>query len=467
VVIIEDMVSASQIVDVCVVGGGPSGVITAITVAKNGYSVSLVDKKSRDNIGDKTCGDAIDRAAFQRLKDTVGIDLPSGKELSDHIYKMSVAATDINTKISLDAPGFLVDRLEFGQRLLKTAEELGVNIIDSATVREIHIEKENDTKYLDGVSYTKDGKEHRIRAKFTIDASGAYAVIRRKLPDDFLSGGIKHKLDDSELWPSYREIIELNADQPDHAFGNEIILKYDKNFPPPGYFWIFSKGKRQLNVGIGWLKTQKLGPMKELYLREMEKYYPRDSYTVIKQGGGQIPFRIPFDNLVFNGGALVGDAAAMVHPMTAEGHGPALDTAQILGNVLIKALKSNKRDREILWEYNTKIASHYGRKHAEAELMLRLITKIGVSNLEFLIKKQIFREEEMNLIFSGGTLELTFFDKIKRILKIMIRPKILIALGQTFSAVDRCKSIYGEYPSNSEGIDEWRVKRNKLLNMQY
>lgn len=461
------MVPDQQIVDVCVVGGGPSGVITAITVAKNGYTVSLVDKKSRDKIGDKTCGDAIDRAAFQRLKDTVGIDLPSGKELSDEIYKMSVAATDINTKISLDAPGFLVDRLEFGQRLLKTAEELGVEIIDSATVRKLHFEKVDDVKYLDGVSYTKDGNEHRIRAKFTIDASGAYAVIRRQLPDDFLLGGIKHKLDDYELWPSYREIIELNDDIPDHDFGNEIILKYDKDFPPPGYFWIFSKGKRMLNVGIGWLKTQQLGRMKELYLREMEKYYPRDSYTVIKQGGGQIPFRIPFDNLVFNGGALVGDAAAMVHPMTAEGHGPALDTAQILGNILVKSLESKKRDLESLWDYNIKIAYHYGRKHAEAEIMLRLIIRIGVSNLEFLIKKQIFKEEEMNLIFSGGTLELTFLDKIRRILKIMIKPKILIALGQTFSAVDRCKSIYREYPRSSEGIDEWREKRNKMLNMRY
>ena len=314
----------------------------------------------------------------------MGVDFPSGLELSDNIYKMSIAVGDIDTKISLDAPGFLVDRLEFGQRLLRIAEEVGVEIIDSATVRELHFELEDGLKYLDGVSYTRDRKEHRIRAKFTIDASGAYAVIRRQLPDDFIMGGIKHKLADSEQWPSYREIIKLNDDLPDHKFAHEIILKYDKDFPPPGYFWIFSKGNRELNVGIGWLKTQQLGRMKELYLREMEKYYPRESYTVIKQGGGQIPFRIPFDNLVFNGGALVGDAAAMVHPITAEGHGPALDTAQILGNVLIKALKSEKRDLAILWEYNTKIASHYGRKHAEAELMSRMITKIGVSNLEYL-----------------------------------------------------------------------------------
>ena len=94
-----------------------------------------------------------------------------------------------------------------------------------------------------------------------------------------------------------------------------------------------------------------MGPMKKAYLREMEKYYPRDSYKVLKQGGGQIPFRVPFDNLVFNGGALVGDAACMVHPITAEGHGPALDTAWRLGKVIIRALKADNRSMEQLCVY--------------------------------------------------------------------------------------------------------------------
>ena len=49
--------------DVAIVGGGPAGVICAITVAQNGFKVAIVDKKSRDKIGDKTCGDAIDKAA--------------------------------------------------------------------------------------------------------------------------------------------------------------------------------------------------------------------------------------------------------------------------------------------------------------------------------------------------------------------------------------------------------------------
>ncbi len=38
---------------------------------------------------------------------------------------MSIAANDINTKVSLDAPGYQIKRLKYGQRLLKEASDLG------------------------------------------------------------------------------------------------------------------------------------------------------------------------------------------------------------------------------------------------------------------------------------------------------------------------------------------------------
>lgn len=450
--------------DVIVVGGGPSGVVSAMTIAKQGFSVILLDRKSRDKIGDKTCGDAVDKAAFQRVKDGIGIDFPFDEELSENIEKMSIAVGDIGNKITLEAPGFLVDRLHFGQRLLRMAEEKGVEIIDSATVRGLLFEEKNGEKYVSGVKYLKSG-EHEIFSKFVVDASGAYAVVRKLLPEEFLFGGIKHELDPDEQWPSYREIIELKED---HIYHNEIILKYDDDYPPPGYFWVFSKGDRKLNVGIGWAKSQAgLGPMKKAYLKEMEKYYPRDSYTVLKQGGGQIPFRIPFDNLVFNGGALVGDAACMVHPLTAEGHGPALDTAWRLGNIIVDALKVDKQSVDVLWPYNVEISKHYARKHAEAELFRRMMEKVGVKGLNYLFTANIFKEEELNLVFSGGTLQLSFMDILKRILKLLRKPYLLLQIGKVLQKINKSKEIYNNYPKDKSEIQQWRKLRNKKLGMNY
>ena len=155
--------------DVIVVGGGPGGTIAAITLAKAGYSVCLLDKKKKNLIGDKTCGDALDKTTVDLLVQNLGIEEPQGKEVSDIIKRMSIAANDINIKATLTAPGYVVDRLEFGQRLLKTCEEAGVTIIPQAPVRDIIVEN----NFLKGVKFHKDGEIKELRAKFTIDASGS------------------------------------------------------------------------------------------------------------------------------------------------------------------------------------------------------------------------------------------------------------------------------------------------------
>lgn len=453
--------------DVIIVGGGPAGVTCAIAVAKKGFKVAIIDKKSRESIGDKTCGDAVDKAAMTRVSEGIGIDHPSGKELSDNIKKMSIAVNNIHTKVSLDAPGYLVDRLNFGQRLLSIAEEYGVEIIDSAPVRDIILETINGEKYLSGVIYNKNGIKQELRGKFTIDASGAYACIRKLLPDEFLTDGIKKELSEDEIWPTYREIIQLNENVPDHDFGEEILLLYNNKYPPPAYFWIFSKGNHQLNVGIGWLKSQNFGSLKKWYQEELNNYYKSNQYTVLKSGGGQIPFRPPFDNLVFNGGALAGDAACMVHPVTAEGHGPALDTGWRLGTVLANSLAINSRSKKDIWEYNIIVSNHYRKKHVEAEILRKMLVEVGTSNIAYLFEKKIFTEEELNLIFTGGNLELTMLRKVNRVLKLLLRPNLLIKLRKTLNLVDKCSEIFKEYPEDPILINQWREKRNKLLGMNY
>jgi digeranylgeranylglycerophospholipid reductase len=455
--------------DLIIVGGGPAGVLCAITVAMKGHSVVIVDKKEFKQIGDKTCGDAIDKAALQRIHKKIGLEFPKDNEVSDEILTMSIAAGDVGTKISLTAPGYVLDRHIYGQRLLQQAIDVGVEVIDSAPVRNIIIEKINGTSYLQGIEYIKGNQKNAIKAKFTIDASGAYAVIRKQLPTSFLEDGITVQLTDNELWPTYREIIELDSDLPDHKFRNEIILLYKNDFPPPGYFWIFTKGKRKLNCGIGWLKNQsnELGGLKQAYLREMENYFPRTSYRVIKTGGGQIPVRPPFDSLVFNGGALVGDAACMVHPVTAEGHGPALDTAMHLGITIAKALEGDDREKIALWSYNKAIAEHYGLKHMQALIMRKFLIKVGVKNIQYLIKKGIFKKEEMDLIFSGGELSLSFRTILHRVSKLIFKPKLLMWLRSLFREMERCEEIYETYPTHPNDLAVWRELRNKKLGMKY
>ncbi|MGB1981085.1 MAG: NAD(P)/FAD-dependent oxidoreductase [Candidatus Kariarchaeum pelagius] len=451
--------------DVIIVGGGPAGVSSAISIAKNGFKVVIIDKKKRNDIGEKTCGDAIDKAALMRVKDKIGIELPFENEISDVISKMSIAANDINTKVSLDAPGYQIKRLEYGQRLLKEAFDLGVVIIPNSPVRGIIYEN----GYINGVTYYENSIKKELRAKFTIDASGAYAVIRKSLPDELLVDGMTKSLSDDQVWPTYREIIKLRDDKKSHNFKEEIVLMFDDDYPPPGYFWIFSEGEGYLNIGIGWEKTQNLGKLKDKLRFELGKYYKREDYEIIKKGGGQIPFRPPFDSLVFNGGALAGDAACMVHPVTAEGHGPALDTGVNLGLTISNALKNDRRDKESIWDYNLSVAKHYGRKHMEAHMMKLMLRNIGGNGLKFLIKRDILSDEQLNLIFAGEELgdAVTNYELIKKIIKLLYKPKLLWELVRLIKGLRKVDEIYLEYPIESIELKNWRRKRNSLLGVKF
>ena len=86
--------------DICIVGGGPSGVITAIGVASAGYSVVILDKKSRDKIGDKNCGDALDGKHMQIIEREMKLQSPriEVSEAQDLIAKITIAAGDIKNK---------------------------------------------------------------------------------------------------------------------------------------------------------------------------------------------------------------------------------------------------------------------------------------------------------------------------------------------------------------------------------
>lgn len=451
--------------DVIVVGGGPGGSIAAYTLAKDGFRVCLIDKKKRSLIGDKTCGDALDKATVDLIYEHLGIGEPTGQEVSDIVKKMSIAANDIDTKATLTAPGYVVDRLIYGQRLLRLCEAEGVKIISQAPVRDIIVEN----GYVRGVKFHHQKETKTLRAKFTIDASGAYAAIRTRLPDELRFNGIIEKeLSPDMVWPTYREIIELKEGKVPHRWINEIILLYEKEIPIPGYFWIFSKGTNRLNVGLGWLKTEEnLPPLKKALKQEMKKYYQEEDYTVIKAGGGQIPIRPPFDTLVFNGGALVGDAACLVHPTTAEGHGPALESGYYCAKAISSALNSGDFSYKAIWEYNIKIMHHLGEKHANALLIRRFLEKIGSDSLEFLIRKQFLKNEDLDRLVRGQPVALTFTEKMKRLFKIFPIWSPVYHLAHLLRTAEKVRKHYLQYPNNPDDLEAWRNKRNSIAGWNF
>ncbi|MEJ2272496.1 MAG: NAD(P)/FAD-dependent oxidoreductase [Candidatus Bathyarchaeota archaeon] len=184
--------------DVIVVGAGTGGCLAAKTLAEAGRKVCLIDRKPKKDIGDKVCGDAIGKHHFENI----GLAPPSGAELDQTIDGIKVYSPDMETEVNVQGEGvhgYLINRLLFGQRLLKEAKVAGAVLFDSTIV--INPIIENDFVVGVRVKDSKTGKESRINSKVVIDASGHLAVLRKTLPPQF---GIEKEVKDEDVEICYR-----------------------------------------------------------------------------------------------------------------------------------------------------------------------------------------------------------------------------------------------------------------------
>lgn len=452
-------------VDVCVVGGGPSGVLAAYVVARAGFSAVILDKKPRDKIGDKNCGDALDALFTDILEKEYQIAPPSieAGEARDIITKVSIAAGTLDNKLTAHSPGYLVNRLVYGQRLLRLAEEQGVKIIPESSVRGLTVEDD----FIRGVEYfNREGNKNQLRAKITIDSSGYIGTIRKSIPDSMKESD-DYKFPDEVTIATYREIIKLKQDHPYHE---EIILFYHPKIKPPGYVWVFSEGENMLNIGITWVKSDPYPDgetMKSLYHECLDPYIPPDSYTVVHKGGGNIPMRPSFDSLVFNGAMITGDAAGMADPTTFEGHGPALESGRIAGETAVSALKQEDFSKKALWDYNVRIKAYPSGMHTQSFLAAKMLREIGVENLGFLIRKGVISEHLLRSLFQEGDNELTMREMIGMVFRSFPKWNIMWMIRSYWKRIEKAEEVFEEYPKSPEDLDVWREFRNKALKIQF
>ncbi|MHA2249988.1 MAG: NAD(P)/FAD-dependent oxidoreductase [Candidatus Kariarchaeaceae archaeon] len=453
--------------DVAVVGGGPSGVITALGIVKAGFSCTILDKKPKDRIGDKNCGDALDALHVDILSKEMGIDPPSVEkgEARDLIKHITIAAGTLDSKFTAETPGFQVDRLAYGQRLLTEAEAAGVVVNAESTVRGIVIEN----NHVVGVKYFDDQQNERvIHSKITVDASGYSGIIRKLIPN-YLKHGINYTFPDHHSIGSYREIVKLKSED-DHPYREEIILLYHQDIPPPGYVWIFTEGKNLLNLGITWVKSipyPEQKSMKQIYRDCLRPYFHQSEYEVIFKGGGNIPMRPNFDSLVFNGALLVGDAAALADPTTFEGHGPALESGRLAAKTIINSLKMRSYSYKDLWKYNKDIMTYPGGMHAQSYIASILLSKIGTGGLKYLLDKNIISEEELKVIFQEKNLVISMKSKIWKFLKAFPRWNLMLTIKKYVELIEKADKIYEQYPEKPHLLNDWRKERNKILEIEF
>jgi geranylgeranyl reductase family protein len=294
--------------DVAVVGCGPAGTTAASDLARHGLKVALIDKETLPRY--KVCGGGV----VFRAREMLGVDISSVVESECHSARLTLLNSGISSEASSDEPIVsMVMRSKFDQLLAEYAQQAGAELItgffiQSAEFNDHHV-------YLKG-----DGCE--IKARYVIAADGANSIMAR------LAGWKETR----RMAPAVECELKVSADV---ASRFEGVARFDFDMPPNGYGWVFPKGNH-LSVGLGGFGFGRERSLKTIfhdYLKKLEINLPADAET----HGYVVPISPRTDGFVRNRVFLVGDAAGVADPVSAEGISFAIRSGQIAASTLVDA----------------------------------------------------------------------------------------------------------------------------------
>lgn len=437
-----------------VVGAGTGGCLAAKTTAEAGLKVCLIERKKREEIGEKICGDAMGEHHLKNL----GLEKPQNGELEKRIEGIRIYSPDLETVFTIaheDFVGYLLNRRLFGQWLLKKALDEGAFLLDSTQCLEPMIEK----GFVTGVSVKnlKTGKNIQLRGKVVLDASGFLAVIRRKLPKQMR---IDNEVANEDVEACYREIRQLRQAAENTKY---CEIYFNQNVTPGGYAWIFPKSGAKVNAGLGICMQGKFPNPKNQFYKHILTKPMFEGSLLLNCGAWYDPTRKPLDNMVGNGIAIIGDAACLVNPIHGGGIGPSMLSGYLAGKTIIEALEKGDVSQKSLWPYNRKYMEMYGTKQAGLDVFRMLLLTSRDVDLSYGMKCRLLTEEDVLKAGLGEDFRLNITETAKRVFRGLGRLRFLNKLRLTANLIKQVQAHYRNYPETPENFEGWRIKTEALF----
>jgi len=437
--------------DLIVVGAGTGGSTAARFAAEKGLKVCLIDRKEKNKIGDKICGDAVGTDIF----DFLSINHPKDEELSCRIKGAKLFTPDLKKCIDLTdskQAGYIVNRIEFGQRLLNEALDAGVEqFMDKTMVLDLLYNK----NFVTGIKVKlKNGDKLDLKSKIVIDASGFYSPIRKNVKSTLIEKEILKE----DCILCYREIVkfspqDLIVKDPEYI---SIILNSEK--APGGYIWYFPKNESSVNIGLGTFMDYK-GKVKNLYQQNVFKEYIKTSkYELISSGGGVVPVRRPIWSCADDGIMLVGDAACQVNPLHGGGIDPSMRGGFFAANTALAAIEKEDYSINSLWGYNYSVMTSFGAEFASLDLLRMTLQVLSNEDLNFALQQDLLSGEEILEISSTGRMDLSLLNMVTKAFKGLSKPKLLLDLNYLRIRMNEISKLYKNFPNEVLKFEEWKSR---------
>lgn len=437
--------------DVVVVGLGVAGAYAAYRLAKAGLRTLAVDVKPYERLGDKPCGDAVGGHHLERLGLT---DLPQDV-IEGRVRGIDIYSPSERFRFRVLGEGYEIDRIGLVRYLVERALDRGLEL-ETETPALGPVVKDGSVQ---GVVLKRGTGSVEVGARVVIDASGNARAIARRLPREWpVSEDLK--AEDSNV--AYREVRELRREIEEP----EILRIYvSKSVAPGGYWWLFpySKTGTRVNVGLGVQGGRGYPHPRDLLYRYVLSREVFEGSRVVEAGGAVVPTRRPLESLVWNGIAVVGDAAYAVNPVHGGGKGSSMLSANCVASAVIEALETGRTDAGGLWSANACYMSSYGAKQAVLDVFRLFLQELSDDDIEFGMRKRIIREEDLNVLSLRGDLELSVVDKAMRLLAGLTRPSLLLKLRSVVEYMSKVRALYESYPRSPVELPVWSRRLEELL----
>jgi geranylgeranyl reductase family protein len=339
-----------RVFDVVVVGAGPAGSALAVHLARDGYSVLLLEKGRFPR--DKVCGDLVSAKGLKLLA-----DIGCYGEIEGRSYcPIQRALVYLESELLVDGAipqlpehppfGHAIPRLELDDLIFRAALAAGAEAVEGCTV--LSYERGRSLVTIDA---DVDGARRQFMSRTIVGADGAGSIVAR-------CAGL-------EMRDARHVQLAMRA----YCHGltlEHAILFFTEDFFP-GYGWVFPVRSGLANIGVGMVKesAKKDGLRLRLFFDRLTELVR----TVADREGADFEITRPQGWPIntyggarrnyFDAGLLVGDAGCFVDPISGEGIPLALESAAMAAATLRLAFTKGEFGAETMADFEQRWRSRY------------------------------------------------------------------------------------------------------------
>jgi flavin-dependent dehydrogenase len=315
---------------------------------------------------DKRCGDgivteALEELALMGIADEVQVRYSVSSHVALWLYGMkTITKCTASEHFTVN---YVAPRISFDALLCEHALQAGASWLDHVTIHALE-EVRSDGAIVRGVY---KGSPLQIQARMVIAADGSGSRLARQLRKSLLEQGVTAPLTGPAVRMTrytamrgyYRHIERLKE-------AEDAMEFYMRTEPGTYYYWIFPMDDGLANVGV----IANMDQLREHHpdLAQAVKNFLQGADVNERAAGatlqgqlGSAPIWSGMRGTALYGDHLlcVGDAAALVHPVSAEGISGALTSGRLAAETALKALQQRNYSMQALSPYGEAIRARY------------------------------------------------------------------------------------------------------------